>query len=345
MINDVWSTVKSSKKPVVLYGMGNGADKIIKVLESKGISVSGVFASDGFSSNKIFHGFNVTSYLTAKKNFGDMTVLVSFGSSRPEVLENIKRIAKEQELYAPDVPVCGDTLFDSEYFEKNKKDFEDIYDVFSDEVSRKTFADIVNCKLSGRIDPLFECEVTEDEPFDTFFKLTDEEVYLDLGAYRGDTVRDFLDRAEKYCGIIAVEPDAKTYGKLVNDLCNVEKSVCINACVSDKCGVKFLDACGSRGTKISDCGIPVKCVTVDHIIGSGSCTYIKADIEGEELKALKGAENTIKMLKPKLKIACYHRSEDLIEIPKAVLTIRPDYKVYMRHFPSVPAWDTFYYFI
>jgi hypothetical protein len=69
------------------------------------------------------------------------------------------------------------------------------------------------------------------------------------------------------------------------------------------------------------------------------------DIEGEELSAIKGAENTIKAYKPKMLISCYHKSEDLLEIPKAVLSIRNDYKVYMRHFPSVPAWDTVFYFV
>ena len=115
MEQDLWRYLQSVKKPVVLYGMGNGADKIINVLNTYGIKISGVFATDGFVRDKCFHGFKLSSYSELKEQFGEMTVLLSFGSSRPEVLDNIKKISAEQELYAPDVPVYGDTLFNSEY--------------------------------------------------------------------------------------------------------------------------------------------------------------------------------------------------------------------------------------
>ena len=44
-------------------------------------------------------------------------------------------------------------------------------------------------------------------------------------------------------------------------------------------------------------------------------------------------------------VACYHRSEDIIELPLKMISLNKDYKIYMRHTPSVPAWDTYYYFV
>lgn len=348
MINikeDLWQNLQKSNKPVLLYGMGNGADKIIKVLDGKGIKISGVFASDGFVRKKTFHGFNILSYSQAKEIFPDMTVLAAFGSSRPEVLSNFKRIASQQEFYAPDVPVCGNTLFDIEYYQKNQTEFTELEDILFDDVSKTTLRCIVKSKLTGDINSLFDCETDEREPFEGFFKLSGNESYLDLGAYRGDTVSEFVSTVDSYNKIIAVEPDKKTFGKLKDFLCSVDKASAVNACVSDETGERAFCFDGSRGSKVSENGEKIKCVTVDFITAGMDCTYIKMDIEGEEIKALKGAENTIRNLKPKLKIACYHRSEDIIEIPKAVLSVRPDYKVYMRHTPSVPAWDTFYYFV
>ncbi len=55
------------------------------------------------------------------------------------------------------------------------------------------------------------------------------------------------------------------------------------------------------------------------------------DIEGAELNALKGCEKIIKRYQPKLAICIYHRNEDFIEIPKYILSIVPEYKLYMRH--------------
>jgi hypothetical protein len=69
------------------------------------------------------------------------------------------------------------------------------------------------------------------------------------------------------------------------------------------------------------------------------------DVEGEEIAAIKGAANTIKKSKPKMLISAYHRTEDLISIPETVLGINPEYKMYIRHFPYLPAWDTNFYFI
>ena len=46
-----------------------------------------------------------------------------------------------------------------------------------------------------------------------------------------------------------------------------------------------------------------------------------------------------------MKIAAYHRTDDLVSIPEKVLSLCPDYKVYLRHTPCLPAWDVFYYFI
>ena len=82
MEQDLWRYLKTVRKPIVLYGMGNGADKIIKVLKDFGIEISGVFATDGFVRDKYFHGFKLSSYSELKEKFGEMTVLLSFGSGR-----------------------------------------------------------------------------------------------------------------------------------------------------------------------------------------------------------------------------------------------------------------------
>ena len=57
-------------------------------------------------------------------------------------------------------------------------------------------------------------------------------------------------------------------------------------------------------------------ISVDAL--NGDFSFIKADVEGSEVQMIKGAENTILRCRPKMQIACYHRTGDLTDIPQAV---------------------------
>lgn len=51
---DVWQILQLTDKPVVLYGMGNGADQIIDLCDRMQIKVAGIFASDEFVRGQVF---------------------------------------------------------------------------------------------------------------------------------------------------------------------------------------------------------------------------------------------------------------------------------------------------
>lgn len=343
-MTDLWNYLKTTNKPILLYGMGDGADKILTVLNSYGIKISGVFASDTFVRKKIFHGFEVTNYSAAKEKFGEMIVLLCFGSALPDVLDNIKKIASEQELYAPDVAVYGNTLFNLEYAKAHKGELEWVYNNLADQTSKKVFENTVYYKLTGKIEYLFDCETAVSEAYENILSLGEKEIYLDLGAYRGDTVYEFLNFTKGYEKIIAVEPDCKTYKKLSEATAQIKNIENINACVSDIDGERNFCMNGSRGSATGGKD-KIRSVTVDSLLEDTAATYIKMDIEGEELSAIRGATRTIKNYKPKMQIAAYHRSEDLFTIPKAVLRANNKYKMFLRHYPCLPSWDMSYFFI
>lgn len=345
MSEDVWNYLKSIDTPICLYGTGNGADKIIAVLESKEIKISGIFASDGFVRNRTFHGFKVKSYAELKKEYPDMTVLLCFGSSRPEVIENVKKISAERELLAPDVPVYGNTLFDTEFYEKNKSRFFGIREKLADGLSKRVFDGIINYKLSGDIKYLTETETETDKTY-SLLSLGQNETYLDLGAYNGDTVAEFISKAGSYSSVTAVEPDSKSFAKLLKNTENLKNVTCINACIHSFDGETVFDMKSGRNSNLSgETGKTVKSVTVDEICKNVPVSFIKFDIEGNEDNALCGAAKTLSEKRPKLRIAAYHRSEDLFAIPERVLSFNPDYKVYLRHNPSLLSWDTDFIFI
>lgn len=91
---------------------------------------------------------------------------------------------------------------------------------------------------------------------------------------------------------------------------------------------------GTAGTIKDDGDVVVPVIDIDTLVNGNPVTFIKMDIEGSELKALQGAEQTIKMYKPTLAICVYHKKEDIIEIPNYILSIVPEYKLYLRHYSN-----------
>lgn len=339
----LWEKLKETKKPIYLYGTGNGADKILDILNEKDIKVSGIFASDGFVRSRVFRGFDVCSYSAAKEKDPEMVVLMAFGSEREDVRENVLRIKNEQEFYCPDVPLYGEGLFDFSYFEENREEAEKIFSLLADEKSKEVYENIINAKISGDISYLISSETTAKEEYE-ILNLSSNEIFMDLGAYRGDTIAEFLSFADSYEKIYAVEPDTKTYKKLLENTkeLNIE---CVNAAIYNKDETLFMQSNKGRGTSVSDSGTQFPGRSVDSILNSQKVTFIKMDVEGSEALAIDGAKESIKNYKPKLKIAAYHRNEDLFSIPLKVLSIRDDYKLYVRHRPSFPAWDVDFIFI
>ena len=78
-----------------------------------------------------------------------------------------------------------------------------------------------------------------------------------------------------------------------------------------------------------------KTETIDHLVATGRIEklhFIKMDIEGAELAALKGAEQSIRRFKPDMAITVYHTLTDFWEIPKYLNSLCLDYEFYLRHF-------------
>ena len=136
---DLWQALQRETRDILLYGMGNGADKLLAVLEARGIPVRGIFASDGFVRGHSFHGMRVMPYSEVEALYpaGECVVLLAFGSSRPEVLDTIARVAGECELYVPDVPVCGQELFNAAFCEAHAEEIAATRALFADEESRR----------------------------------------------------------------------------------------------------------------------------------------------------------------------------------------------------------------
>ena len=347
--HDLWEYLQRTDKTVVLYGMGNGADKILAVCEQYGIAVADFFASDGFVRGHSFHGKTVLSYSAVKEKYGadNLIVLLSFASARPEVLATIQKVASECELYAPDVPVFGNTLFTRAFFEEHRKEFSRVYDLLADDESRRIFEEVIAYKLTGDISYLFAAENTKDEVYRHLLRADEIRSAMDLGAYNGDTIRELQAYAPNLKTVFAMEPDRRSYRKLCEFTERIGDSLTLHtvqaAAWSEETVLRFGDE-GNRNSSVSATGNATRITEIaalppDRFLAGQCVDYIKYDVEGAEAEAIVGTRETILSHRPKLLVSAYHRSEDLYALPLLIHDLRPDYRLYLRRYPYVPAWD------
>ena len=342
---DLWEYLSKTSKSIVMYGMGNGADKILAVCEKYGIEVKDFFASDGFVRGHFFHGKRVLSFSEAKEKYGaeNMIVLLSFASCLPDVLENIKRIASLCELYAPDVPVCGDELFDLAFARKHAEELRAAYSLLADEESRNIFRNTVLYKLTGDISYLFAAQSDKNEVYTKLLDAASIHTYSDLGAYNGDTIRELLNYAPELSSVIAFEPDRRSFRKL-SEYCEGVSNpeiIRVNAAAWN-CDTELVF--GDEGNRNSGLfakgkAVSVAATSLDTILENRAVDYIKYDVEGCEKQAIEGSSRAILTHRPRLLVSVYHRSEDIFALPLQINELRPDYKLYLRRYPYIPAWD------
>lgn len=181
----LWERLRRTDRTVVLYGTGNGADKILAVCREKGIPVRGVFASDGFRQGKLYQCMTVESRQAIFDRCGraHLTVLLAFGSARPEVLDAVRALMDETELLVPDVPAFGDGLFDADFVRRHLPELLAARALLADDESRRIFDLTVAAKLTGEAGFLFDAVSDRTQVLRADIRPETIRTALDLGAY------------------------------------------------------------------------------------------------------------------------------------------------------------------
>ncbi len=188
---------------------------------------------------------------------------------------------------------------------------------------------------------------TKEYMYDDYFdldilKCNNEEVFVDLGAYTGDTILSYIKNygASSYKKIYCYEITPNIFDILKDNLKAYKNIDFRMKGVSNKLGNMSLvnnENSLSTNTIIEDAG-DVIVTTLDEDIEE-KITIIKSDIEGFEQKMIEGAKNHIINDHPKLLISIYHSNEDLWKIPKMIHELDSSYKFYLRY-NSSPIYPT-----
>ncbi len=346
----LWELLQNTTLPVVIYGMGDGADKLLACCNAFSVPVADIFASDEYVRGHEFHGYRVLRYDEVCQKYDNFIILLAFAAFEEGLMEKITGYAKKHQMYAPDLPLFGGDILTPKWICDHADDINKAYNLLADDISRNTFESVLRYKLGGDILTLRSCETIRDDVFTDIIHLSDNETYLDLGAYNGDTIHEFCTLVGgKYKEIIAVEPDRKNYQKLMQSVSQLKNVQSVNVGVWNEVGtISFSGGGGRASCLVPDMSVEtqtskrynVSVDTIDNIVGDRDVTYIKMDVEGAEHEALLGGQNTLLRCMPRLAVSAYHRTDDFVTLILRIHEINPRYRIYLRHHPYIPAWET-----
>lgn len=166
----------------------------------------------------------------------------------------------------------------------------------------------------------------------------ENEVFVDAGCWIGDTAKAFVNWCKgKYNGIYAFEPDATCWEiceKVLIDIANIQL---IKKGTWREETSLFFQGIGNGNSRVSDTVLApyrVPVTSIDSVLAGREVSFIKMDVEGSELETLEGAKESIRNYASRLAVSVYHKPEDLWELAEYILSLNPDYKLYMRHYTT-----------
>jgi FkbM family methyltransferase len=220
--------------------------------------------------------------------------------------------------------------------------------LLSDARSRAEFAAQLRFRLLGDLDGLPHPDSEPQYLATGIFSSRDDEVFVDGGAYDGDTLRSVIAAGRQFREYVALEPDPANFAALQRYVAGLPGSLRERvkplpfAAYSVKTRMRIEDGGSASATLVPATGperaTDVECVPLDEICADRPLTFLKLDIEGAEPEALAGARTTIARDRPVIAVCVYHRQNHLWKLPLLVESTVTEYRYYLRPY-NEEGWD------
>lgn len=353
--NGVISTAESilhNAQDIVLYGAGNFTISVLSAWQHQNFPVRYLVDSDREKHRQTVLGYLVKDpeYLVQDQTRPLVVVAVMDSSDLINRLESlsVRYIFAERDGSVGFLP--------GHYLMQRRDSCEKLYSILADDFSRYVLLSVIIARMFqdfqfSMVGNIFtdRC-ATHPQYFPKDLPdIRDGERYLDCGAFDGDSLVCFAAQAInsriRNWAALGIEGDQENAARARKNLSKfgLHDIKILNAVLgSGEETVKSLKLHNCSGGLIEN---GKRTEALDNLIGNFKPTFIKMDIEGAEMSALIGAEQTIIACHPRLAICTYHSTAELIEIPLLIHSQFPDYKLYLRHHRAGSLWETVCYAI
>ena len=330
-----------SAKLIWIFGAGQFGRDVCEVLTSNGFNVQGFVETTPKSSQIL--GLPVLSWRQLEpQQLTSQLVVGIFNRAMP--LDDLAGIAKSAGFSTIFMPWHVYTQFEQQLGWRfwlsspdvildNLPSIERAYRNLADEKSQQCFLNICTFRL-GQLNPYASFAHAENQYFNdlTLSPLAGKKIsFVDGGAYNGDTFLELTEKSEVSDAYL-FEPDLENFNALITAVkTSGVPALCLPLAVSDRYSILSFNAGNGEGGSISEHGTShIAAASLDEVLAGRQVDFIKLDVEGAEIPALKGAKDLIKRSRPILAISLYHRPQDIWEIPELLTQICTGYNFYIR---------------
>lgn len=343
-----------------LYGAGIMLYDALPCMEQCGLRISAILDADPRKAGTYFQNIPILSLEDVADQLYDSVVAITTEKYADEIKRVLYRHMPEHRIYCTSMYPLGavrgeSVLWCGQYLRQNRDKLTEVYTLLEDEVSKETFHIVIDSWIRFQGDKLPGCMEEPQYFIPQIVKdMKNISCFIDVGAYIGDTISEAINYIPHIRRVYAFEADHSNYENLVRKYEKDHRVEAFRLAVSDRQGnaafsrgYNFASGttghlCEQNGANKNSQLVPTVCL--DHFtenIDVSDC-FIKIDVEGSEMKVLKGSIEMIRRKRPKLAICVYHQNQDIIEIPLWLHNVMPDYKFFLRQH-SVHGTDTVLY--
>ncbi len=232
--------------------------------------------------------------------------------------------------------------------------------LWSDEASQQEYVAEITWRLLGDFKNLGS-PVKHKQYFPTdIFDLNEKEVFIDIGAFDGDTLRDFLESSSnRFLHYHAFEPDPFGFDKLAEFVSGIPEDARKKIKIEffgvgshhekidiEAPGIYFKilypNFTGPKSAEVKDGMVTVDSYALDELEFEHAPTFIKMDVEGFEPNVIFGAKKIIQKYTPIIAVSIYHKFDHIWKLPLAINALSNNYNFYLRpHFMT--GWELVFY--
>lgn len=344
----IFDQISNGSKELVLYGAGTLGRRFLAGLRELGIKPLAFADETPSKLGQLIDGLQVFHPHEAAQKFGDAAVfVVTICNSSHRYLQTKQHLAalncskvasylslayKYPEVFLPYYQ------FDAPHKMLNHaSSIRSAFALLSDEESRRQFLAHLKFRFSLDFNVIPENSPDKYFPNSIVPPLDPKTVFVDCGAYDGDTLRIFLKRQDAHFRkVLAFEPDPSNFRKLEQYVSTLDqeqrgKIRPFNYALGAQNSRVLFDAVGNEGSSVNSSGaVEVDVVSLDEILANEQPTFIKFDIEGAEQDALRGIQNIVRLHHPILAVCVYHLPDDLWQIPLSLHSLGKNYNLFLR---------------